>query len=377
MVLLLAACQSKNAGPDFANGVAPAEGQSVPGSQPVSAQTLGKGETKVAMLLPLSASGGLGDKGRKMFDAAKLAMSDLGNDFITLSVQDTRGDSATAKSLVTKAMADGAKIIIGPAEPDAARRLAATSSPTRPPMLVLAENFAGAPGVYAMALNEADSAAAGAAAIAQKGKRKFVLFVARGPMAGAIEKRVANGLSITGASLALTMPFDPGTEIEKVAEMTAVVTAPEGVVIATGDASPVPILQALGARGITANKVAIIGTDRWLERSLADPLYQGTYVAALDRNETGPISDRFKAAYGYAADIDVAYAYDSVALTAGIAGALGAKGFTREVLENRNGFRGSTGVFHFRADGASERSMPLYRIDKGTPKKIANSVTGY
>ncbi|QDC03076.1 ABC transporter substrate-binding protein [Mesorhizobium sp. 8] len=379
--LLLAACQSNNASGvlDPANGgSAPATSQPAPQNTAPSAQTLGKGATRATMLLPLSAPGTLGEKGRKMFDAAKLAMADMGNDLLTLSIQDTRGDSTNAKDLVVKAMSSGASIIIGPVELDATQRLSAISGPKRPPVLALAENFSGVPGIYAMALNEADSAAAGAAAIAQKGKRKFVLFVTRGPSAGAIEKRVANGLSITGASLALTVPLDPGREAEKAAsDMTAVVTAPEGVVIATGDASPLPLLQALKARNITASKVSIIGTDRWLEHSLADPAYQGAYVAALDRNETGPIADRFKAAYGYAADVDVAYAYDSVALTAGIANALGAKGFTRQVLENKNGFRGSTGVFHFLADGASERSMPLYRIDRGTPKKIADSVTGY
>ncbi|MCG7507136.1 ABC transporter substrate-binding protein [Mesorhizobium retamae] len=383
-VLALVACQSKTAGDVLDPGGASSETKSASenptspaGSLPGS-QTLGNGETRVSMLLPLSAGGAIGEKGRRMSDAAKLAMSDLGNQYITLSIQDTRGDSTVAKDLVVKAMAAGAKVIIGPVELDAAQRLTSISGPTRPPVLVLAENFSGAPSLYAMALNEADSAAAGAAAIAQKGKRKFVLFVAKGPIAGAIEKRVVNGLSITGASLALTVPFDPATGAEKAAaDMLATVATPEGVVIAIGDASPLPILRALKAQGISPDKVAIVGTARWLEQPLADPLLQGVYVAALDKNETGPIADRFKATYGYAPDVNAIYAYDSVALTAGIAGAMGPKGFTRQVIENRNGFRGSTGVFHFRADGASERAMSLYRIEKGAARKVANSVSGY
>ncbi|WP_230978918.1 type 1 periplasmic-binding domain-containing protein [Ollibium composti] len=378
--IMLAACQSKNASDvlDPAGGSIVAEANSAGASAVPRAQTLGKGETKVSMLLPLSATGSAGAKGRSMFDAAKLAMADLGNDLITLSIEDTHGDSETAKDLAVKAMASGANVVIGPTELDAAKRLSAISGPTRPPVLVLADNFAGAPGVYAMALNEADSAAAGAAAIAQKGKRKFVLFVARGPVAGAIEKRVANGLSITGASIALTLRFDPSNEAEKAAaDMAATVGAPEGIVIATGDASPLPLLRALKARGYSADQMAIIGTARWLDQPVVDPLYQGAYVAGLDKNETGPIADRFKAAYGYAADVNAAYAYDSVALATGIANALGPKGFSRQVIENRNGFRGSTGVFRFRADGAGERSMSLYRIQKGVEKKIANAVTGY
>ena len=66
-----------------------------------------------------------------------------------------------------------------------------------------------------------------------------------------------------------------------------------------------------------------------------------------------------------------------VALTAGVASALGPKGMTRKVLENRTGFRGSTGLFRFRPDGASERSMPFYRIKNGSLKQIDKSISGF
>ena len=66
-----------------------------------------------------------------------------------------------------------------------------------------------------------------------------------------------------------------------------------------------------------------------------------------------------------------------VALTAGIASAAGPKGMTRQVLENPTGFRGSTGLFRFRADGASERSMPFYQIKNGSLKQIEKSISGF
>ncbi len=146
--------------------------------------TLGKGSMKVAMLLPLSASGSLGEEGRKMRDGAQLAMADMGNDLITLTIEDTRGDGALAKKMTVEAMGSGAKAVIGPAELLAARQLAQVSGTKRPPVLALAENFAGSPGVYSVRLSEADSAAAAAAALAAKGKRKFVLFVADGASSG-------------------------------------------------------------------------------------------------------------------------------------------------------------------------------------------------
>lgn len=377
----LSGCQSKGsvsevldpaqiAAPNAPAGVAAA-------TAPQATQSLGTGSTKITMLLPLSAPGTVGQDGRKMFDAARLAMTDLGNNLITLTVEDTRGDSGYAKDLAVKAITTGSMVVIGPSELPAAQNIAKLSGSNRPPVLALADNFAGGPGVYAVRLSEADSAAAGAAAIATKGARKFVLLVAGGANAGAVEKRVANGLSIYGASLAVTLPYsltDGGAKA--IADMGSLVEAPDAVIVASGDASPAPLLAALKSKGIPGKTTKLIGTDRWLEHPM-DPLFEGAYIATLDQGETGPIADRFKTTYNYQPDVNVAYAYDMVALTAGIASAVGPDGFSKQVLENPSGFRGSTGLFRFRADGSSQRSMPFYRVEKGALKLVEKSTSGF
>jgi ABC-type branched-subunit amino acid transport system substrate-binding protein len=339
--------------------------------------TLGTGSTKITMLLPLSAPGSVGDAGRKMNDAARLAMADLGDKLLTLTIQDTRGDSGYAKDLAVKAITSGgAQAIIGPAELPAAQHLAKLSGSKRPPVLTLADNFAGGPGVYSVRLNEADSAAAGAAAVASKGAKKFVLLVPAGTDAGAIEPRVANALSIYGATLAVTLPYSAADGAKVVNDMGSLVDAPDAVVVASGDGSPTPVLAALKAKGIPGKAVTLIGTHRWLERPM-DPLYEGAYIATLDQSETGPIADRFKATYHYQPDVNVAYAYDMVALAAGIASSTGPDGFSKQALENASGFRGSTGLFRFRADGSSQRSMPFFKVEKGQLKQVQKQTAGF
>lgn len=340
--------------------------------------TLGTGPTKVTMLLPLSAPGSTGENGRKMYDGARLAMADLGDKLLTLTIQDTRGDSGYAKDLAVKAITSGtAKVVVGPSELAAAQHLAKLSGSKRPPVLTLADNFAGGPGVYSVRLSEADSAAAGAAAIAGKGARKFVLMVPAGTDSSAVESRVANALSIYGATLAVTLPYSPTDGGAKVvSDMGSLVEAPDAVVVACGDSSPAAVLAALKAKGIPGKAVTLIGTDRWLERPV-DPLYEGAYIATLDQSETGPIADRFKATYNYQPDVNVAYAYDMVALSAGIASAAGPDGFNKQVLENATGFRGSTGLFRFRSDGSSQRSMPFFKVEKGQLKLVEKSTAGF
>lgn len=377
----LSGCQSKGGVSEVLDpaAIAAPGGQTADtGAGPAQAtQSLGTGSTKITMLLPLSAPGTAGENGRKMLDAAKLAMTDVGNGLLTLTVEDTKGDSAQAGKLAISAITTGSKVVIGPAELPAAQHIATLSGSKRPPVLALADNFAGGAGVYAVRLSEADSAAAGAAGLAAKGGKKFVLLVAEGSNASAVEKRVANGLSIYGATLAVTVPYSASDGGAKaVDEMGSLVDTPDAVIVANGDGSPSPILAALRSKGIPGKAISVVGTNRWLEHPM-DPLFEGAYIATLDQRETGPIADRFRATYNYPADVNVAYAYDMVALTAGVASAVGPDGFSKQVLESPNGFRGSTGLFRFRADGSSERSMPFYQIQKGALKLVAKSTSGF
>lgn len=381
LAMPLLGCQSKGGVSEVLDpaAVAAPGGQNAgAGTGPAQAsQSLGTGSAKVTMLLPLSAPGPSGETGRKMLDGARLAMTDIGNGLLTLTIEDTKGDSTQAGKLAVQAITTGSKVVIGPTELPAAQHIATLSGSKRPPVLALADNFAGSAGVYAVRLSEADSAAAGAAGLAAKGRKKFVLLVAEGSNASAVEKRVANGLSIYGATLAVTLPYSAGDGGAKaVDQMGSLVDAPDAIIVASGDGSPAPVLAALKSKGIPGKAVSVVGTDRWLERPM-DPLFEGAYIATLDPGETGPIADRFRTTYNYPADVNVAYAYDMVALTAGIASAVGPDGFSKQTLENPNGFRGSTGLFRFRADGSSQRSMPFYRIEKGALKLVAKSTSGF
>ncbi|RWC63330.1 ABC transporter substrate-binding protein [Mesorhizobium sp.] len=381
LAVIMSGCQSKGGVSEVLDPAAVAvpagqNGAAVAGPAQAT-QSLGTGSTKVTMLLPLSGPGTAGENGRKMLDAAKLAMTDIGNGLLTLTIEDTRGDSTQAGKLAVTAITTGSKVVIGPTELPAAQHIATLSGSNRPPVLALADNFAGGAGVYSVLLGEADSAAAGAAGLASKGSKKFVLLVAEGPNAGAMEKRVANSLSIYGATLAVTLPYSAGDGGAKaVDEMGSLVDNPDAVIVASGNGSPSPILAALKSKGIPGKTISVVGTNRWLEHPM-DPLFEGAYIATLDPSETGPIADRFRTAYNYPADVNVAYAYDMVALTAGIASAVGPDGFSKKVIENPNGFRGSTGLFRFRTDGSSERSMPFYRIEKGALKLVAKSTSGF
>ena len=356
------------------------EATAAPNAVPVSGgQTIGSGSTKVTMLLPVSAQGTLGERGRNMRDAATLAMNDLGNNLITLTIVDTGGLDARAKKLAVDALSSDSSIIIGPVELNAAKQLALVSGSKRAPILALADNFAGAPGVYSVPLSEANSAAAGVAAIAQSGGKKFVLLVPEGAESNIVEQRVANSAANVGATLSVTVRYGPTTSsVQKVtSDLASLIETVDAIVIATGNNNPAPLMSALRNSGLAKDGVRIIGTNRWQEYPLNVPVFEGVQIATIDQSEIGPIQSRFKAAYGRDADVYAGYAYDQIALSAGVASSVGPKGFTRQLLENPSGFRGSTGFFRLRANGSSDRSMPLYTVKQGKLELVSKSSANF
>ncbi len=369
---MLSACQSGGSQASLdADG-----GSGGTATKPRAASVLGTGPAKVTMLLPLSAKGAEGEKGRRMRDAAELAVSDLGSELITLTIADTAGNTDRARKLASEAISSGSRVVIGPTDPLVVRHVASITG-RRPPVLALAEGYAGAPGVYPVLLTEADSAGAAAAWLAGKGKRKFVLFVAEGPDAKAIERRVENGLSIHGAKLSATLPYTPSGIDKAISDMQALVEGPEAVVLASGGGDPELFASALRSTGYLGKETALVVTHRALEVNAAAPSLEGAYVATLGKPETDPFADRFGEKYSYAPDLTAAYAYDTVALSSGLVSALGPEGIKRQTLESKSGFRGSTGFFRFREDGTSERTMPLYRIGKSGLAQVQASVSSF
>ena len=66
----------------------------------------------VAMLLPLS--GARASVGQSMLDAAQMAVFDIAGDDFNLMVYDTQGTPEGAEDAAKLAVADGAKIVLGP-----------------------------------------------------------------------------------------------------------------------------------------------------------------------------------------------------------------------------------------------------------------------
>jgi hypothetical protein len=363
--LVLAACKSGGGldalAPDKTDPGAADAG--APASVAPDARKIGSGPVHIAVLLPFSAAGADAEEARDVRDGVTMAVEDLGKDALTVTFEDTSG--ANIKNKATKAISDEASALIGPFDRAGAAELLTLKGSTLPPVFLLAD-VPGRRGLYSVPLQTGASAAAGTNAVSKAGGRSFVLLVPEGSGAAATEKAVDHAAANFGGRLAATARY--GRNVASVGKAVdtvfSVVAQPDAVVVA-GDFDPATVLAAIRARNA---KVTIVGNNSWLAQPLSAS-FDGVVIADIDRGEMQPVADRYHARFGRDFDLLAAYAYDTIALSTGIAKGVGKEGFIPQIIEDGKGFRGATGVFRFRGDGNTDRLVAIYKVVGGKLKR--------
>lgn len=367
---VLAGCQANGpAGvldPDGVGGGAAAPADAAAETVPVGGK-VGSGSVRIAVMLPAGGSGMGAEQSRDVRDGVTMAVEDLGSDALT-AVFANQPAGGSAKEGVIKAAGEGAAAVIGPFEPGAAGEIATIKGATLTPVFLLAEGVPGSTSIYSVPLQSGTSAAAGARAVAKDGARSFVLITRDGRNAAAVEKAVDLAVADHGGRINAQARFgsDPASAVKAIDTVFKVVSAPDAVVVAGSSADPVAIVRAI--RGHDP-KIRIVGNNSWASAGALDAALDGVLIAEIDRSELDPVAARFRSRFGHEFTPLAAYAYDVIALSTGIARAVGKEGFVRQIIEDRKGFRGSTGIFRFRGDGSSERLLALYRVEGGQLKR--------
>src|SRR3954454_2613107 len=81
---------------------------------PPASPNIGTGKVKVALILPLSASGNAAVAAQSMRNAAEMALAEFNNPDIQLLVKDDGGNAPGAQQAAQQALEEGAEIILGP-----------------------------------------------------------------------------------------------------------------------------------------------------------------------------------------------------------------------------------------------------------------------
>jgi ABC-type branched-subunit amino acid transport system substrate-binding protein len=372
---LLGACSSvQQSFSQFSNPFGssqPEAGPAGPQQQPLS---VGTGQVKVGLILPLSAAGNAGVAAQSMKNAAEMALAEFQNPNVQLLIKDDGGSPQGASQGTQQALAEGAEIILGPLF---AVSVPSTAQQTRSRgVSVIAfstdSSIAGR-GVYLLSfLPESDvnriiDYAAGT------GKRSFAALLPDNAYGNVVEAAFKQAVARKGGRIVAFEKYgaDRSAAARTVAQSLGQADA---LLIADDGESVVATADALTAAGSNLRNIQLLGTGLWDNpRVFASPVLQGGLYAAPDPSGFRSFAARYRTKFGGEPVRTATLAYDAVALVAALSRTQGAQRFAAETLTNPSGFAGIDGLFRFRADGTNERGLAVMKVGQGGGTPVAGS----
>ena len=371
--VLLAACSGNSN--YFSSLPSMSSTQPGPSGPPVPESTIGTGQVKAALILPLSAGANAGLAGQSMRNAAEMALAEFSAPNIQLIVKDDAGSPDGARIAAQQAVDEGAEIILGPLFAQSVGPVAQIARTRNIPVIAFSTDAnVASRGVYLLSFLPESDVERIIQYAASTGKRSYAALIPDNPYGTVVEAAFRQDVARRGGQIVAIERYShdkaamagPARNVAQAAARADALFIPD-----SGDALP-DVMQALAAGGLNNKKIQLLGTGLWDDpRTFATPSLDGGWYAAPDavgyRNFTNRYVARFKTQPARPATL----AYDAVALVAALVKTQGPQRFSAETLTNPSGFSGIDGLFRFRPDGTSERGLAVLRVTPSGPQTIS------
>jgi len=357
---LLAACSGISPGDSFT-------GTSAAPNPPEGGGSIGTGQVKAGLVLPLSASGNAGAAGTSMRSAAELALAEFNVTELQLLIKDDGGNAPGARQVAQQAIDEGAEIILGPIFAHSVSPVGQIARSRNVPVIAFSTDANVATrGVFLLSfLPESDVDRVVSYAMSQ-GKKSFAAVIPDNAYGSVAEAAFKQSIARRGGRLVALerYPTDRSqmqAAIRSVAQTAA--TRADAIFIPDGsDTAPV-VVETLTASGVDLKRVQILGSGLWEDPQIfTNAALEGAWYAGPDSTGFRNFSSRYRARYGQDPARTASLAYDAVALVSALTKTHGDQRFSEQVLINSSGFTGIDGLFRFRADGTNQRGLAVMRV---------------
>lgn len=346
----------------------------VPASGPSLGAGAGSGRVQIALLTP-SGSGQASDEllARSLENAARMAISDLGGTQIDLRVYGTAGQPAQAAAMASKAVAEGAQIIMGPvfAQEANAAGLAVVASGVN--VLAFSNNtdIAGN-NVFVLGPTFDNTAARLAAFSVRQGKANIMIVHDKNTAGELGRAAIQRGVSIAGGTVVATGSYEFSqngvVSAAPVIAANARSAGAQAIFMTADTAGALPLIsQLLADNGMGPSVTQFIGLTRWdiPAATLALPGVQGGWFAMPDPALYAQYQARYQASFSEPPHPISGLAYDGVAAIGALLRNAGPGPIPAASLTQGAGFVGVNGIFRLRADGTNERGLAIAQIQNG------------
>ncbi len=330
--------------------------------------------TTAALLLPLSGpSAGIG---MALFNAAQLALFEVGDNQFTLLPFDTKGNAEGAATAAQQAIAQHAEIILGPLFSGEAKAVAPLTRAAGIPMVALtADRTAAGDNVYILGFLPGPQALRVADYARSQNRTRLAVLAPANEYGRIVAEFLSNNLAPLGGSLAGIEYYDPNGVDFSGPIKRLIKTDPRMPGDVGFDALLLPdegqrlraVAAALAAQGVDTRQVKPLGTMLWEEsKPGSEPALAGGWYAAPAAAGHADFDSRYAKAFGGKPPRLASLGYDAAALAAVLARRT-PHDYSAAVLTNPLGFAGVDGIFRLRPDGTNERGYAVMEVVSGGP----------
>lgn len=334
-----------------------------------------EGGRKVALLLPLSASGETRKIAQSMKQAAELALVDAGGSGITLITKDSGGTAQGAQAAAQAALNEGAELILGPLLATEVQAVKSVAQGRANIIAFSSQSAVAGNGTYLMSFLPEEEVANVVRYAAEQNHRKIAALYPATQYGQIIEQALIRASQKNGVSIAASDRYSrEGLSVSPAIQKAAQAVNTQGadtVLIPESGETLRAIGAALGEQGIDANKVKILGTGLWDNPQTRDiPIAQGGWYAGVSPDMVERFESRYSSTYGGKPPRIASLAYDAVSLAMGLAKQ---GSFDSAAITVNDGFQGQNGLFRFRRDGRIERGLAILEITSSGPQVVAEA----
>ena len=322
-----------------------------PGEETTANASVGEGQVRVGLVLPLSAQGNAGVAAQSMKNAAEMALAEFKSPNIQLLVKDDGGTPQGAQNGAQQAISEGAEIIIGPLFAQSVSAVGQVARARNIPVIAFSTDTSVAGrGIYLLSfLPETDVRRIVDFAIS-RGKRSFAAMLPDNAYGTVVEAAFQQEVSRRGGRvLALEKyPLDANRMADAARRVAQAANQVDSIFIPDGADAVPQVVQALAASGVNLKRDQLLGTGLWDDpRIFSTAALDGGLYAAPESTGFRNFSGRYRARFGQDPVRTATLAYDAVALVAALVKTQGPQRFSEQVLTNPSGFAGIDGVFVF------------------------------
>jgi hypothetical protein len=342
---------------------------------------------RVALLVPL----GSGDPGRELIgrslvNAAQLAVSDLRNASIDLAIYPTSGTTEGGSAAAAQAVAEGAKIIVGPLFSTATAGAESVAAGAGIEILSFSNNAAVASSNVYLLGNTFENTADRLVAFAMsRGLRSFGVVYPDGLEGDTARNAVTQAVQRRGGTLVASQSYNLSVEgIQAAAAPAAAALTGAGadaVILTDGPTGGLAFISdALRLNGVAGAQ--FLGMQRWdvSAEALGAPSLQGGVFAAPDPALINAFEGRYRNAYGESPHEVAGFAYDGIAAVGALiadARSDGGSPFSDARLTQSSGFAGVNGAFRFLPDGMNQRNLAMLEVRGGSAVVVERAARSF